>query len=309
MKKFICTTTINPPTEAISKFDSMKDWTLVVAGDTITPPDYRLGKGVYLSPKEQEQFDKPLSDALGWRCIERRNMAIAWAYHQGADVLAIVDDDNIPLPGWGEHLSIGRTVEVNYYETRLECFDPMGATNYPHLWHRGFPLQYLRNRDYSQKTRRKVHVDIQADFWNGDPDIDAVCRMEHGPECTFNPNDFPIASNALSPFNSQNTFISRAVAKDYFLPQGIGRISDIWAAYYVTAKHYQAVYCQASVYQKRNVHDLTTDLRNELYGYEKTLDVARDLKQDPERLLKYYPAQAQKAWRAYRNLLARCNLD
>ena len=32
-KKFIITTTINYPTEAIKKFDSMEDWKLIVIGD------------------------------------------------------------------------------------------------------------------------------------------------------------------------------------------------------------------------------------------------------------------------------------
>ena len=49
----------------------------------------------------------------------------------GADVVALVDDDNIPEPGWGEKLLIGRKVEVNYYETDLPAFDPVGATNHP----------------------------------------------------------------------------------------------------------------------------------------------------------------------------------
>ena len=33
MKKVIVTTTINPPTEAITRFDQLEDWQLVVVGD------------------------------------------------------------------------------------------------------------------------------------------------------------------------------------------------------------------------------------------------------------------------------------
>ena len=36
--------------------------------------------------------------------------------------------------------------------------------------------------------------DIQANFWNGDPDIDAVCRMLIKPECRFKKNIFPFFS-------------------------------------------------------------------------------------------------------------------
>ncbi|MCP4385264.1 MAG: hypothetical protein GY798_28285, partial [Hyphomicrobiales bacterium] len=41
-RRFIVTTTINPPTEAIRLFDLMRDWTLIVVGDHQTPSDYRL---------------------------------------------------------------------------------------------------------------------------------------------------------------------------------------------------------------------------------------------------------------------------
>ena len=47
-----------------------------------------------------------------------------------ADIVAVVDDDNIPLDGWGESLLVGQELEVNYYETDLPAFDPVGATNH-----------------------------------------------------------------------------------------------------------------------------------------------------------------------------------
>ena len=32
---------------------------------------------------------------------------------------------------------------------------------------------------------------IQADFWNGDPDMGTICRMEHRPDCKFDEKYFP----------------------------------------------------------------------------------------------------------------------
>jgi hypothetical protein len=91
------------------------------------------------------------------------------------------------------------------------------------LWHRGYPLQLLGKRDYSKKKRKTVHVNVQADFWNGDPDIDAFCRMEHAPECDFDAHVFPMCANKMGPFNSQNTFIGGECLKDFsFL------MSDAW---------------------------------------------------------------------------------
>src|ERR1035437_7618778 len=64
--KAIVSPTINPPTEAIKKFDAMPGWTLIVAGDKKTPPDYKLERGIYLTPEMQEKYDRNLSDVTGW---------------------------------------------------------------------------------------------------------------------------------------------------------------------------------------------------------------------------------------------------
>ncbi len=282
----------------------MKGGLLVVVGDKRTPADFKLERGTYVTPEEQEKYDGALSDAIGWNCIQRRNFGLLWARDMKADVVALVDDDNIPLAGWGEDLLVGRDVEVNYYQTELPAFDPIGATNHPELWHRGFPLQLLRRRDYSRKGRRKVRVDIQADFWNGDPDIDALCRMEHAPDCTFAPEFFPMASNALSPCDSQNTFLSGEVLKHYFLYPHVGRMDDIWASFYVQARGFQAVYNRASVYQPHKERDLLRELRQEYVGYENNLVLAQALRQDPEDMVKFLPERSALAWQLYRRHFA-----
>jgi hypothetical protein len=300
MKKVIVTTTINGPTKAIEEFQAIADWDLVVIGDKKTPADYRLSHGIYVTPEEQEKFDPALSDAIGWNTIERRNFGFLWAKEMKADIVAIVDDDNIPLPGWGQDLLVGREIEVNYYETDLPAFDPVGATNYKHLWHRGYPLQLLPKRDYSKKTRKKVHVDIQADFWNGDPDVDAICRIEHAPECQFDPSFFPMAANKTSPFDSQNTFIKAESLKDYFLFPEVGRMDDIWAAYYIQSKGYKVVFNKPSVYQARNAHDLIRDMRHEYLGYENNLKLIEDLSQNPDKIRSYLTERAVRALDLYR---------
>jgi hypothetical protein len=299
-RRFIVTTTVHRPTEAIRKFDSMPDWHLIVVGDRRTPPNYTLSNGTYLSPEDQEAFDRPLSDALGWNCIQRRNMGIALAYEQGAEVVALVDDDNIPDAEWGKTLSVGQPTDVDYYQTGIPAFDPIGATNYPALWHRGYPLPLLAQRDYTHCERRTIVPDVEANFWNGDPDVDAICRMEHRPMCVFDPRRFPMASNAMAPFNSQNTILLRKVLPDYFLFPYVGRMDDIWAAYYLQAKGYVVLFGKPSVHQARNEHDLVVDMREELLGYESNLSLVSDLAQDPGTIRKYLPGAAAWAWELYR---------
>ena len=149
-------------------------------------------------------------------------------------------------------------------------------------------LRYIENKI--------IKPDIQADFWNGDPDIDAICRMEHHPNCKFKDKYFPLASNKISPFNSQNTFISKKVLPYYFLFPHIGRMDDIWASFYVLTKGFKVVYNKASVFQKRNEHDLTKDMVKEFIGYENNLNLIKDLKKNINNINSYIPKKSRLAF-------------
>lgn len=306
MKKYIISTTINPPTEAIEKFDNLKDWNLIVSGDLKTPSNYKLKNGIYLSPKDQEKISKKLSDLIGWNCIQRRNFAMILAYMKGADIIATIDDDNIPLANWNKNLIIDRKIKVDKYFTNEKVFDPISVTNHKDLWHRGFPLQILKNKNKNKKKKKiNSNFDIQADFWNGDPDIDAICRMEHAPECKFKTSTFPFTSNKPSPFNSQNTYLKRRVIKHYFLFPHIGRMDDIWASYYVEAKGFKVLYNKPSVYQQRNIHDLTKDMKKEYIGYENNLNLIKELKTNPNNIKKYLPKKSWQAFKLYQKILSK----
>jgi hypothetical protein len=304
MKKVIVCTSINPPTEAIRRYDSMPDWTLVVVGDRKTPADYRLERGVYVGPDAQHNMAPALSDAIGWNCIQRRNFGFLVAKEMGAELIAVVDDDNIPLAHWGVDVRVGRETTVTEYDPVDPAFDPVGATNYPHLWHRGFPLEYIPTRNYEKKTQTTVVPMVQADFWNGDPDIDAICRMEHRPECDFDDTGFPFTSTRPGPFNSQNTFIHVDLLPDYFLFPHVGRMDDIWASYYVQALGHRVMYGRATVYQDRNVHDLVRDMKAEYLGYENNRRLVDALADDPARIAEFLPERAVKAWDHFREALA-----
>ena len=58
-------------------------------------------------------------------------------------------------------------------------------------------------------------------------------------------------------------------------------MDDIWAAYYMQSKGYKVVFNSASVYQERNPHDLTKDMKKEYLGYENNLNLVNDIKSDP----------------------------
>lgn len=303
MKKIIVTTTINSPTKAIIAFDAMKDYELIVIGDKKTPTDFKISNGLYISPEDQEKKFKNLSDLLGWNCIQRRNIGFLFALEMGADIIATIDDDNIPMTDWGKDLMIGKTITTKSYEVNEVVFDPIGATNYPSFWHRGFPIQLISNRKYCDIKTKSITPKIQADFWNGDPDIDAICRILYKPNCIFDEAFFPFTTNSFTPFNSQNTFIHKSLMPYYFMFPGIGRMDDIWGAYFVQAlTNERPIFNRASVFQERNLHDLTQDFTNEIIGYEKTLPMLCELKSNPYNIYKYLPGRAVASYIEYNKI-------
>lgn len=303
MKKFIVTTTINKPTIATLKFCEIadrNDWNFVIVGDTKTPHDEYIElenkfKNVkYLSPDEQNSLYPELSEIIGWKTIQRRNIGFVYSYKNGADIVATVDDDNIPYDNWGEDLYVGKTIDVDLYEPELDVFDPLSVTKDNYIWHRGYPIEYLQKRhrvEYKGKTKRKVLV--QADLWDGDPDIDAMARLIYKPIVKYSDIKEPYCSNKIAPFNSQNTFLAREVIPYYSVLPFIGRMDDIWGSY-ILQNYFpnSVIYCPSSVYQDRNVQDLITNLEKEVIGYRNTLKLVNSLlKIDevlPKETLEYY---------------------
>ncbi len=229
----------------------------------------------------------------------------------GAEVIATVDDDNIPFTNWGRApiLALGKKPLVAVLQSPGVVFDPFQGTNEPDLWHRGFPLQLLNERGRAAYIGHEsgARCLVYAEFWNGEPDVDAVCRIAKGPfDCKFTHE--PFRGTAPGPFNSQNTFLHRDVIPYYCLFPHLGRMDDIYAGY-VVQKYFPGcvVYGSASVYQERNVHNLVKDLDAELVGYHGALDFVNELysgkSTDPEGWVDMLPFESAKAYRLYQEAL------
>lgn len=298
---YIATTTINPPTKALKLFAKDKRCKVIVALDKKSKK-FNLKNTIVLSTKYQEKKWPKLSKLVGWNCIQRRNFAILEAYERGAEVIALIDDDNIPYSNWFKNIFINKDLKCSEIKSNKPIFDPVGYTNHSNLWHRGMPLEYVNGRNYSKLKKVKINADVQANFWNGDPDIDAVCRMIFKPECNFKKKVFPFFTKKISIFNSQNTLISRKVVKDYFLYPHIGRMDDIWASFYVTSKNYKVVYNEPTVYQQRNVHNLIKDFKDEYIGYVNSSNLVEKLKKNPDNIYNFLPKKSALAFDEWKKL-------
>ena len=308
MKKFIVTTTINSPTQAILKYDNMKDWNLIVVGDLNTPKNYKLKRGIYFSPSEQILYNKKLSDLIGFNCIERRNFGFLLANELGADIIATIDDDNIPKKNWGKDLLINRKSEVSKIFHNDDVFDPIYISEHNHLWHRGFPLDRLDNRIIKHKRKIYIKPDVQADFWDNDPDIDCICRVMYQEKVKFKKKIFPFYSNKLSPFNTQNTFFNTKILENYYLFPGVGRMHDIWASYYIQyVNKIKVVYNSPSVIQKRNIHTIKKDMHDEFIGLKKNNFFVTSMINKQFQLKDFFNKKSIKSFEIYRNHIKKIN--
>lgn len=298
MKKFIIMTTINKPTIATKMFAEKKDWQLVVVGDIKTPHDeYKKINCIYLHPDDQNKMYPELSSAIGWKSIQRRNIGFVYAYHSNARIIATVDDDNIPYDNWGTNLLLNREIECDLYKTNNKVFDPLSVTKDNYLWHRGYPIDLIKSKneiEYSGKI--KIMPKIQADLWDGDPDIDAIARLTHKPIVKYDIRN-PYCSNKISPFNSQNTFIDREVIPYYAVLPFVGRMDDIWGGY-IAQYHFpnSLIYNSSSVFQDRNKQDLVKNLEDEIIGYRNTKTLLESL----ENYENFMNENTKRFWMEYR---------
>jgi len=303
-KKIIVTTTINQPTEATLKYckiASEKKWIFIIVGDNKTPhDDYKKLENnnvLYLDAKIQEDKYPLLSETIGWNSIQRRNIGFVYAYEIGGDIIATVDDDNIPYDNWGDNILVGSKISIDTYEN-ISCpyFDPLSVTEHNDLWHRGYPIDFLNVKNNVNFLGKSVcEVLVQSDFWDGDPDIDAICRLSKKPIIKFNPFN-PFGSTQISPFNSQNTFLHRKILPYYAVLPHIGRMDDIWGSYIMQSFFPNSViYNEPTVYQKRNEQDLISNLEKEILGYRQTLKLLNNL----ENFYDFLPKETQKFWDVY----------
>lgn len=311
MKKTIVTTSINPPTDAIKKFDSLEDWGLLVVGDKKTPADYKLKRGLFLPWTYLEATYPDLARCIGWNSVRLgRMVGFIEAYRRGADIIAVVDDDIVPFDDWGKDVVLGEEITAVEWGTPSDiCFDPFRPYSFTKLPARGFPLEIneMSEQYWIENQEAKITPLVRVDVCTVDSDYHAIDRltgaldyfeMMAGHKLYF--------SKCFSPINTQNTFIHRSVIKDFWanIPF-IGRADDIWAGYFFQAMHpNQTVYGAPSAQhaQNRSVQSLVNDLEEEIFLYRNTLNFLETLKYAgiDEAINKFLPMESIEAIETYR---------
>ncbi len=315
MNLSIVTTTINNPTVAINRFASL-GVRMVIAGDLKT--NHKLYRDLmsqfknvtYLSPEEQQSLYPELSTAIGWNCIQRRNIAMLYAYQEGATHIALVDDDNVPDDFWLEKMFL-QSVNALKFVTKSIVANPLDVVRSNQtlrLWARGFPLDALLQGQIDYKIESVEVCEqpfILAGLWDGVPDFDVFGHLLFNDVFFLNnfyyffSSSYELSAPPFVPFNSQNTVIPVEFLPNYFLFPFVGRMDDILASYYLQAVRpdIKVIFAPSSVIQARNEHDPVKDFSNELLGFTKINTVfLKHLAKDSNHIFSVLPHESVKAF-------------
>lgn len=272
MRRFIVITTINPKSEGISAFEQIKDWHLVVVGDEKSNFIESSDKLTFLSLEDQIKLDYQFVKKCPLNHYSRKNIGYLYAIQKGADIIYEADDDNIPYTEWAlpafycNNVVVSKNKYINIYRYFTGEF----------IWPRGFPLDELRNEKQdrpSVKKAAKVNIGVWQGLADEDPDTDAVYRLTVGRNIKFDKADpVYLAKSHFCPVNSQNTFWCKETFPFLYLPSTTSfRFTDILRGYIAQRlmwQHYlHAGFTHATVYQRRNPHDIMKDFEDEVASY------------------------------------------
>lgn len=270
---WIVITSINYPTRAVEQFAKLakdRNWTLLVVGDTKTPPDWRCEGSVFLSVDKQMELYPIIAKIIPVKHYCRKNIGYLYAIQNGATIIIDTDDDNLPYENFGVHFNKSISAEV------------VGATKWANIysyysdeiiWPRGLPLNHI----YTQgaiSEKRTLDCPVQQYLADKDPDVDAIYRLINKKDTYFKKNgkSYIVDQETYVPFNSQNTVFFKEAFILLYLPCFVSfRMTDIWRSFVVQRllKHMNAnlAFHEATVWQDRNEHDLMKDFNDEVIGY------------------------------------------
>ncbi len=272
-RRWLVVTTIAPPTETLRALQVLcrEGWSAVVVGDRGGPRTWRCAGVEYLGVERQRRHFGKFADLLPYRHYCRKNLGYLFAVENGAELILEVDDDNIPLPGFGRGLK---------REVRGLRLRGSGWVNvYSHfttapVWPRGLPLDAIRSPGQPEAMQKSRVCPIQQYLTQEDPDVDAIFRLTHPGPTRFRRGgpSVVLAREAWAPFNTQNTLFWREAFPLTYLPGHVSfRLTDIWRSFVaqavLKARGYDLAFHPPSVRQERNPHDLMRDFAQEVDGY------------------------------------------
>ena len=312
-KVALVVTTINAPSEAIRALATgakANHWQFIVVGDRKSPSTFECENVSYFSLDAQRLEGFRYAEECPIDHYARKNIGYLIAIRAGAEVIVETDDDNVPRDSfWAKR---ARRVRVHL------CQDE-GWTNVYRffsdelIWPRGLPLDQIHRPlpPYGDLPEAMADCVVQQGLADENPDVDAVYRLLLPlPQRFLSGRRVALTKGCWCPFNSQNTTWWRDAYPLLYLPAYCSfRMTDIWRSFVAQRIAWSYGWClgfhEATVWQRRNAHDLMRDFADEVPGYLNNSKIVEqlaslNLEQDDQTLvdkvLKCYTVLAQNDW-------------
>jgi hypothetical protein len=296
-------TTVNIPTllegyaDNFEQYGHRQEVSFIVIGDLKTPHssvraliDNIAARGFdaqYYDVEQQERWLERFPDLrriVPYNTDCRRSIGYLMAVEQGAEVIVLIDDDNFVTDGdyLAGHAIVGKTIEMDAVASSNGWFNVcsmMRTEPERVIYPRGYPYSKRWNDGQITKFKDRGRVVLNAGLWLGDPDVDAVTRLNE-PVTTVEllTKRLMLAPGTYSPINTQNTAFHRDMLPCYyyvltggeFKDLGIDRYGDIWSGLFAkkVVDHMgdRVTFGLPLTDHRRNWHDLFKDLQQELRG-------------------------------------------
>lgn len=288
-------TTINSYEDTSIKEYSHSGYDKIIVGDKKTPHDsymkYQLStsklKLAYIHPDDTRTLFGELSSLMPYNHYCRKNMGYLYAVKMGYEYIVDTDDDTFPtltFDKWREETTEWKTISGPKFPNVTSFFTDKK------IWPRGYPINLLKQKEvpeYSSSTIfEKQSVGIVQSLVNGDPDVDAICRMtcdDYSDEFAFDKyKGCVLKENVFTQGNTQaSIWLNKKLFFLLYIPCTVSfRFCDILKMY-IAQKcmwKYKNLFCYISpiFYQKRNEHDLLEDFDSEHSMHIHTLRVVNE---------------------------------
>ncbi|MBU1046175.1 DUF288 domain-containing protein [Patescibacteria group bacterium] len=268
MKKFIIITTINKKTEAIIKFSKkLKDWNIILVGDKKSKNIKNEKNILFLSLKDQKNLGFETFNKCPYNHYTRKNLGYLYAIKNGADIIYDTDDDNLPYNNWSFP---DFKIKIDLFSNKKSFINIYNLFTKEKIWPRGYPINRIKEKNKWTQTRKNIKIGVWQGLADIEPDVDSLYRLIIGKKIKFKKrNPLALDKETYCPFNSQNTLWNKEFFYYLYLPSTVSfRFTDILRGY-ITQKllwleNYYLGFTNASVYQKRNEHDLMKDFYDEI---------------------------------------------
>lgn len=271
-------TTINAKTEAVTQFEAIPNWHVILVGDQKSQTISGADRLTFLSLEAQQLLDLKSSAASPLNHYARKNIGYLYAMSKDVQIIYDTDDDNLPTSDWQAPADFTCDQAVGGDAKFINIYRHFSDE---HIWPRGFPLDELHNG----KSGRPIACQRKIGVWQGlvdeDPDVDAIWRLVLNKRIIFR-REAPICLDrgCYCPFNSQNTFWQRETFPLLYLPTTVRfRFTDILRSYIAQRlmweNGYHLGFLPPFVYQERNPHNYLEDFEDEIDCYLQVKPIVR----------------------------------